>query len=85
LETRATLSADRGHFDGTPVGIHRHHRDDTDVWKKNIIERAISVQQDLTRSAGNPFKLRQQPLEIAGWESEEETIARPVWRRNHPL
>src|SRR5206468_871990 len=85
LETCATLSAHRCHFDGAPVRIHRHYRDDTTIWKKNIIERAVGVLQDLTRSAGNPFKLRHQPLETAGWQSEDETIASPFWRPNHPL
>jgi hypothetical protein len=78
LESSATLSANRCHFDDTAVRINRHDRYDTTIWKKNIIERAIGVHQDLTVSAGNLFKLRHQPLEIAGWERKQEPILRPI-------
>gem|GEM_PF-3648216 len=35
-----------------------------------MVERTISVQKDLTALAANLFKLRHQPLEIAGWQGE---------------
>jgi hypothetical protein len=57
LETRATLSADRCHFYDTAVFIDSDHRDDATIREKNIVERAIGVQQDLTVLAGNRFKL----------------------------
>ena len=46
--------------------------------KADIIERAIGVHQDLTVLARNLFKLRHQPLEIAGWERQQEAILRPI-------
>jgi hypothetical protein len=54
LESSATLPANRCHFDDTAVRINRHDRYDATIGKKNIIERAIGVQQDLTVLAGNP-------------------------------
>jgi hypothetical protein len=78
LESCATLSANRRHFDNTAVRINRHDRYDATIWKKNIIERAIGVHQDLTVLAGNLFELRHQPLEIAGWERKQKSVLRPI-------
>jgi hypothetical protein len=83
LESSATFPANRCHFDGTAVRINRHDRYDATIWKKNIIERAIGVHQDLTVLAGNLFKLRHQPLEIAGWERKQEAILRPICSSAH--
>jgi hypothetical protein len=44
LEARATLPADRCHFDDIAVLIDRHHGDDAAVGEKYIFERAIGVQ-----------------------------------------
>ena len=43
-----------------------------------MVERAISVHEDLVASAANLFKLRQKTLEITGWESEQKPIAGPI-------
>jgi len=79
LEASATLPANRCHFDDTAIRINRHDRYDATIWKKNIIERAIGVHQDLTVLAGNLFKLHHQPLEVAGWERKQEAILRPIY------
>ena len=52
------------------VRINRYHRDNTAIGEIHVIERTISVHQDLAASAGNVFKLRQEPLEIAGRQCE---------------
>jgi hypothetical protein len=78
LESRETLSANRCHFNDTAVRINRHDRYDATIWKKNIIERAIGVQQDLTVLAGNWLQVRHKPFEIAGWERKQEAILHPI-------
>ena len=35
-----------------------------------MVERTISVHEDLLALAANVFKLRHEPLEIAGWQGE---------------
>ena len=35
-----------------------------------MVERTISVHEDLPALTANLFKLRQKPLEIAGWQGE---------------
>jgi hypothetical protein len=35
-----------------------------------MVERTISVHEDLPASTGDLFKLRHKPLEIAGWQGE---------------
>jgi len=70
LRTRATLPTDCCHLNNTAVPIDRHHRDDTVIGQEYIVERTISVDQDLPDSAWNAFKLRQKLREIAGWQGE---------------
>jgi len=35
-----------------------------------MVERTISVHEDLLALAANVFKLRHEPLEIAGWQGQ---------------
>ena len=51
----------------------------TAIGKKYLVERTISVHEDLLAMAANVFKLRHKPLEIAGWKGEQKPIARPIW------
>ena len=43
-----------------------------------MVERTISVHQDLPAFAWNVFELRHQQLEIAGWKGEQKPIAGPI-------
>jgi hypothetical protein len=43
-----------------------------------MVERAISVHQDLLALALNVFKFWQKPPEIGGWQGEQEPVARPT-------
>jgi hypothetical protein len=43
-----------------------------------MVERAISVHDDLLALAVNVFKLRHEPLEIAGRQREQKPIAGPI-------
>jgi hypothetical protein len=43
-----------------------------------MVERTISVQQNLPALAANLFKLRYESLEIAGWQGEQKPIAGPI-------
>jgi hypothetical protein len=70
LHTRATLSTDRCHLNDAAVRINRQQRDDTAIGEEYMVERTIGVHQDLPALAGNLFKLRHKPLEIAGWQRE---------------
>jgi hypothetical protein len=55
------------HFNSSADGINRHRRDNTAVGKEYMVERAISVHQDLRALATNVFELRQKLPEIGGW------------------
>jgi hypothetical protein len=70
LHTRATLPTDRCHLYDTAVRIDRHHRDHTAIREKYMVERTLSVHEDLLALAANVFELRHKPLEIAGWKGE---------------
>ena len=70
LHTRATLPTDRCHLNDAAVRINRHHRDDTAIGEEYMVERTISVHQDLPALAANVFKLRHKLLEIAGWQGK---------------
>jgi hypothetical protein len=50
-----------------------------------MVERTVGVHEDLPALAVNLFKLRHEPLEIAGWEGEQKPIARPIRWRIHAL
>src|ERR1019366_1399542 len=70
LHTRATLPTDRCHLNDTAVRINRHHRDYTAVGEKYMVERTVSVGENLLALAANLFELRHKLLEIAGWQGE---------------
>jgi len=70
LHGTATLPTDRCHFNDTAVRIDRHHRDDTAVGEEYIVERTISIHQDLPAFAAYLLKLRHKLLEIGGWQGE---------------
>ncbi|HEY4931068.1 MAG TPA: hypothetical protein VII23_05815 [Terriglobales bacterium] len=54
----------------TAVRINRHHRDYTAVGEKYMVERTVSVGENLLALAANLFELRHKLLEIAGWQGE---------------
>ena len=70
LHRSATLPTDRCHFNDTAVGIHSHHRDDTVVGEEYMVERTISIHQDLPAFAAYLLKLRHKLLEIGGRQGE---------------
>jgi esterase/lipase superfamily enzyme len=78
LHTAATLPTDRCHLNDAAVRINRHHRYDTTIREEYVVERTVSVHQDLPALAWNAFKLRHKPLEIAGWQSKQKPIAGPI-------
>jgi hypothetical protein len=85
LHPCAALPADRCHLDDAAVRINRHHRDDTDIGEVYMVERTISVHQDLPALAVNLLKLWHEPLEIAGWQGEQKPISRPIRWSIHAL
>ncbi len=44
-----------------------------------MVERTISVREDLFALAADLFKLRHKPLEIVRWQGEQKPIAGPIW------
>jgi hypothetical protein len=78
LRTRATLPTDCCHLNDTAVRINRYHRDHTAVWEEYMVERTVGVHEDLLALATNLFKLRHEPLEIAGWKGEQKPVAGPI-------
>jgi hypothetical protein len=67
LHGRAALPTDRCHLDDAAVGINRHRRDDTAVGEEYMVERTISVHEDLPAIAAYVFQLRHKLLEIRRW------------------
>jgi hypothetical protein len=43
-----------------------------------MVERTISVRENLLALAANVFKLGHNSLEIAGWQGEQKPIAGPI-------
>jgi hypothetical protein len=43
-----------------------------------MVERTIGVRENLLALAANVFKLRHKPLEIAGWQGEQKSVAGPI-------
>jgi len=78
LHARATLPTDRCHLNDAAVRINRDHRDDTAFGKEDMVERTISVHENLLALAANVFKLRHESLEIAGGQREQKPIAGPI-------
>ena len=50
----------------------------TAVGEEYMVERTISVHQDLTALAADVFKLRHEPLEIRGWQGNKKPIEGPI-------
>jgi hypothetical protein len=78
LHPGATLPADRCHLDDAAVRVDRHHGDHAAIREEHVVERTISIHQHLPAVAGNAFKLRHKPREIAGRQGKQEPIARPI-------
>jgi hypothetical protein len=78
LNTRGPLPTDRCHLNDAAVRINRDHRDDTAIRKEDMVERTVRVHQDLGALAANVFKVRHNPLEIAGGQGEQKPIAGPI-------
>jgi len=70
LDIRATFPTDRCHLNDAAVSVKRHRRDNTDVGEEDMVQRTISVYQDLLALAANLFKFRHEPLEIGGGQGE---------------
>jgi len=70
LHSRATLPADRCHFNDTAIRINRHPRVDTDIGEEYMVERTISVHQNLLAFAADLFKLWHELLEVGGWQGQ---------------
>jgi hypothetical protein len=70
LRSRTTLPTGRSHLSDAAVSINRDHRDDTAIGEVNVVERTISVHENLSALAADLFKLRQESLEIAGWQGK---------------
>jgi hypothetical protein len=70
LHTRATLPTNRCRLNDAAVRINRDHRDDTAIGEEDMVERTISVHEDLPALAANVLKLRHESLEIAGWQGK---------------
>ena len=77
LHTREALSPDRCHLNDAAIRINCQGRDDTAIREVDMIERTISVYQDLFTLAWNVFELRHNLHEIAGRQSEQKPIAGP--------
>jgi hypothetical protein len=78
--TGATLPSDRCHLDDTAVRIHRQNRHDPAIGEVYVVERTISVHENLLALAANVFKLRHELLEIARGQGEQKSIAGPTLR-----
>ena len=77
LHTRAALPSDRCHLNDMAVRVNRNYRDDPAVGEEDMVERTVSVHENLRALAANVFKLRHKPLEIARGQSEQKPIAGP--------
>jgi hypothetical protein len=78
LHTRATLSTDRCHLNDAAVRIKSDHRDDTAIGGEDVVERTISVHENLPALAANLFKLWHEPFKIARWKGEQKPVAGPI-------
>ena len=78
LHPRATLPTDGCHLNDAAIRVNRDHRDDAAIGEEDMVERTISVHENLLALAANVFKLRHKLLEIAGGQGEQEPITRPI-------
>src|ERR1035438_7941401 len=65
LHTGATLPTDRCHLNDTAVRIDRHRRDRTAIGEEDMVERTVSVHEDLLALAANVLNVRHKPLDTA--------------------
>jgi hypothetical protein len=79
----AALPPDGCHLNDPAVGVNGDGRDDTAVWEEDMIERTVSVDQDLFAPTANVLKLWHELLEIAGRQGKQEAIAGPIRRGVH--
>jgi hypothetical protein len=78
LHTRAALPTNRCHLNDAAVRINRDHGDDAAIGEEDMVERTISVHQNLPALAANVFKLWHESLEIAGWQGKQKPIPGPI-------
>jgi hypothetical protein len=78
LHTRATLPTDRCRLNDAAVRINRDHRHDPAIGEEDMVERTVSVHENLPALAANVLQLRHESLEIAGWQGKQKPIAGPI-------
>jgi hypothetical protein len=61
-----------------PFRSEQRHRTACDRVRQDMVERTISVHENLLATAANVFKLRHEQLEIAEWQGEQKPIAGPL-------
>ena len=83
LHIGEALPSDSCHLDDSAVRINRHHRDDSAIGEKNMVECTIGVHQYLRALATNLFKVRHKPLEIAGRQRQQKPVAGPIRQSVH--
>jgi hypothetical protein len=59
FHSSATFPADRRHLNDVAVRINRYYRGNTAIGEAHMINRTISIHQDLAALADNVLKLRQ--------------------------
>jgi hypothetical protein len=62
----------------TLPSAYRDHRNNTAFGEEDMVERTISVHENLLALAANVFELRHESFEIAGGQREQKPIAGPV-------
>jgi hypothetical protein len=59
-------------------GLHTRTTLPTEFGEEDVVERTISIHENLLALAPNVFKLRHESLEIAGGQGEQKPIAGPI-------
>ena len=85
LKPGAAFAADRGHLDDAAVGVDRHHRDYPAVWKIDVVERAVRVDEDLLAVALDKLEVGKELFEVARRQSEQQPVAGPIRSDVHSL
>src|SRR3984893_12852224 len=70
LHTGATLPTNRCHLNDAAVRINRDHRDHPAIGEEDMVERTISVHENLPALAANVLELRHESLESTGWQGQ---------------
>ena len=60
------------------VRVNRKYREDSAIGEEEMVERTVSVDEDLLALAPNVFKLWHDPLEIARGQSEQKPVSGPI-------